>query len=315
MNTLLMRLNYHKSMLRVIENNSDVLDGKTDLTAALLTYAATTDRLTEITSGLVYPVSFVRRERVTYTQQLREEVRRMSDLGSLIAKKHNDVVLLSKMRQYRTMSYKLSSFRLFESAFDIADVLENFSEDATTVGFTVEEVTAFRNLAQQLSEAMSGIRGQLDDRRSNRLEIRKLFKVCTALLREHFDPFVRFNGKVYPEFAATYTLLRKRGGSRRKSKTTDAETGEISVNVFNSATNEPIVNATLTIADFNIVEQTDEDGNFIFEGLAASVYRIGCTAPGFDVPAVQTVNLAAGESIDVDFILNPVQPPIVNVAT
>ena len=62
------------------------------------------------------------------------------------------------------MSYKLSSFRLFESAFDIADVLENFSEDATTVGFTVEEVTAFRNLAQQLSEAMSGIRGQLDDR-------------------------------------------------------------------------------------------------------------------------------------------------------
>ena len=120
---------------------------------------------------------------------------------------------------------------------------------------------------------------------------------------------------MYPEFAATYTLLRKRGGSRRKSKTTDAETGEISVNVFNSATNEPIVNATLTIADFNIVEQTDEDGNFIFEGLAASVYRIGCTAPGFDVPAVQTVNLAAGESIDVDFILNPVQPPIVNVAT
>jgi len=302
-------------MHRVIENNSDALDGKTDLTAALLTYAATTDRLTEITSGLVYPVSFVRRERVTYTQQLREEVRRMSDLGSLIAKKHNDGVLLSKMRQYRTMSYKLSSFRLFESAFDIADVLENFSEDATTVGFTVEEVTAFRNLAQQLSESMSGIRGQLDDRRSSRLEIRKLFKDCTALLREHFDPFVRFNGKVYPEFAATYNLLRKRGGNRRKSKTTDTETGEISGNVFNSATNEPVANATLTVADFNLLVQTDEDGYFIFEGLPASAYRIGCTAPGFDIPAVQTVNLAAGESIDVDFVLIPVQPPIVNVPT
>lgn len=301
-------------MVRVIENNSDALNGKTDLTAAFESYAATTGRLTEITSGLVYPVTFVRRERVTYTLQLREEVRRMSDLGSLIAKKHNDVVLLSKMRQYRTMSYKLSAFKLVESAFDIADMLENFSEDAITVGFTVEEVTAFRNLAQQLSESMTGIRGKLDDRRSSWLEIRSLFKVCTVLLREHFDPFVRFNGKAYPEFAATYILLRKRGGNSKKSKPADAETCEISGTVFNSATNEPVVKATLTIAEFNLVEQTDEDGYYNFEGLAATAYQIGCTAPGFDVPAIQSVSLANGESLDVDFVLVPVQPAGENIS-
>lgn len=312
MNTLLVRLNYHKSMVRVIQNNTDALDGKTVLTAALETYAATTDRLTEITSGLVYPVTFVRRERVTYTMQLREEVRRMSDLGCLIAKKHNDPVMLSKMRDYRTMSYKLSAFKLIESAFSISDVLETFNEDAASVGFTVAEVTAFRALAQQLSDSMSGIRGQLDDRRKNWLEITKLFKVCTAILREHFDPFVRFNSKAYPDFAAAYDIQRKNVVRRKKQKGAVDDTGEISGTVFNSVTNEPIANATVTITDFNLVEQTDEDGYYIFDGLAASAYSIGCTAPGFNVPAVQSVILAIGDNLDVDFILVPAQQPVDN---
>lgn len=307
MNTLILRLNYHKSMVRVIENNADALDGKTDLTAALETYAATTGRLTEITSGLVYPVTFVRRERVTYTLQLREEVRRMSDLGCLIAKKHNDPVMLSKMRDYRTMSYKLSAFKLFESAFTIADVLETFSEDAATVGFTMDEVTAFRNLAQQLSESMTGIRGQLDDRRNNWLEINTRFKECTSILREHFDPFIRYNGKAYPDFAAAYDTQRKNVVRRKKPAGSVDETGEISGTVFNSETNEPVVNATVTIAEFNLVAQTDEDGYYSFDGLAATAYRVGCTAPDFNVPAVQTVNLASGESLDVDFMLVPAQ--------
>lgn len=302
-------------MVRVIENNSDALNGKTDLTAALETYAATTDRLTEIASGLVYPVTFVRRERVTYTLLLREEVRRMSDLGCLIAKKHNDPVMLSKMRDYRTMSYKLSAFKLFESAFDISDVLETFNEDATTVGFTVAEVTAFRTMAQQLSDSMTGIRGQLDDRRNNWLEIRNLFKVCTAILREHFDPFVRFNGKAFPDFAAAYNLQRKNVVRRKKQSGTTDNTGEISGTVFNSDTNEPIVNATVTIAEFNLVVQTDEDGYFIFEGLPLTSYRIGCSAPGFDVQEVQSVTLASGVNLDVDFMLVPVQPSVENAIT
>jgi hypothetical protein len=315
MNYLLQQLNYHKSLLRVITNNAEALDGKTELTAALETYAATTDRLTEITSGLVYPVTFVRRERVTYTLLLREEVRRMSDLGCLIAKKHNDPVMLSKMRDYRTMSYKLSAFKLFESAFDISDVLETFNEDATSLGFTVAEVTAFRTLAQQLSDSMTGIRGQLDDRRNNRLEIRNLFKVCTSILREHFDPFVRFNGKAFPDFAAAYDLQRKKVVRRKKPTGTTDDTGEISGTAFNSDTSEPVANATVTITEFNLVTQTDEDGYYIFEGLAATTYRIGCAAPGFDVPAVQLVTLTSGDSLDVDFMLVPVQTPVENVTT
>lgn len=315
MNTHILRLNYHMSMVRVIENNSDALNGKTDLTAALETYAATTGRLTEITSGLVYPVTFVRRERVTYTLQLREEVRRMSDLGCLIAKKHNDQVMLSKMRDYRTMSYKLSAFKLVQSAFDISDVLESFSEDATTVGFTVEEVTTFRNLAQQLSDSMTGIRGQLDDRRNNWIEIRTLFKACTAILREHFDPFVRFNGKAFPDFAAAYTTQRKNVVRRKKQSGSMDETCEISGTVFNSETNEPIVNATVTIAEFNLVAQTDEDGYYFFDGLTVTGYRIGCTAPGFAVPALQLVTLSSGHNPDVDFMLVPAQPVVENGTT
>jgi hypothetical protein len=234
----------------------------------------------------------------------------MSDLGCLIAKKHNDVVMLSKMRDYRTMSYKLSAFRLFESAFDIADVLETFSEDAPTVGFTEAEVTAFRNLAQQLSDSMTGIRGQLDDRRNNRIEIKTLFKLCTATLREHFDPFIRYNGMLFPDFAAAYATQRKNVVRRKKPAGSVDESYEISGTVFNSDTNEPIVNATVTIAEFNLVEQTDEDGYYIFDGLAAIAYKVGCTAPEFNVPAIQTVNLAGGERLDVDFMLVPAQPVV-----
>lgn len=87
MKTLLSRIDYHRSIHRVLSNNSDAFEGKTVLTAALEDYAATTGRISEITSGLVYPVTFVRRERVTLSQQLREEVSHMSDNGCMIAKK------------------------------------------------------------------------------------------------------------------------------------------------------------------------------------------------------------------------------------
>jgi hypothetical protein len=220
--------------------------------------------------------------------------------------------MLSKMRDYRTMSYKLSAFKLFESALNISDVLEKFNEDASTVGFTMLEVTSFRNLAQQLSESMTGIRGQLDDRRNNWLEIRTLFKVCTAILREHFDPFVRYNNKIFPDFAAAYNAQRKNVVRRKKAAVTTDRTGEISGTVFNSDTNEPIVNATVTIAEFNLVAQTDEDGYYIFDELAATAYRIGCTAPGFDVPAIQSVTLLAAASLDVDFVLIPIQGRVEN---
>ena len=301
--------------MRVINNFPEALEGRNDLTAVKVKYTATTDRLSELTSGLVYPATFIRRERILYKSELRVVVRRMSDLGILIATKHNDPVLLSKMKDYRTMSYKLSAYKLYESAFDIADVLDTFEDDALTVGFTTEEVVAFRALAQQLSDSSTSIRGLLDDRRNNWLEVRTLLKVCTAILRDHFDPFVRFHGSAFPDFAAAYNLQRKTVPRRKKQVVSANETGEISGNVFNSATNEPVVNATVTIADFNLVAQTDEDGYFIFEGLPLTGYRIGCSAPGYDVPAVQSVILVSGQNLDVDFMLDPVQPPVQNTTT
>ncbi len=204
------------------------------------------------------------------------------------------------------MAYKLSAYKLYQSAFSIADVLDTFIEDAPTVGFTSDQVVAFRALAQALADSLSDVNSQLDDRRHNWLEVKTLLKHCTAILREHFDPFMRVNARFYPDLAASYNL--QRNGKRTKRKPVTEETGEISGTITNAETEETLANVTVTIADFNLVTQTDDDGNYLFDELPTSVCRVSCSVPNYEVPFDQTVSVIISETMIVDFALFPVQP-------
>jgi hypothetical protein len=309
MGYIIIRIDYHKSILRVLNSNTPAFEGKTELTSAITKYAAIIDQMSGLASGLVYPVTFVRRERIIFVQQLRESLHHMSDNGCILAKKLKDEVLLSKMKEYRLMSYKLSAYKLYESAYDIADALEAHLEEAPSVGFTPDEVVAFRAQATQLADSMSEIRDQLDERRNNWLVVRTLLRECTSILRDQFDPFVRVNAKTFPDLAAGYNLQRRAGAGRKKRKPATDETAEIQGRVTNALTGEPLPEVTLTIADFNLVEQSDESGYYTFEELPSSVCRIGAYLPGYEVPAEQTVSLNNGESLEINFVLVPVTVP------
>jgi hypothetical protein len=300
------RIDYFKSILRVIGKYPEIIEGKTDLTAAAAKLAANTDRLSEIASGLVYPYTFIQRERVTLRKSLQDEVRRMSYLGCLVASKHNDPVLLSKMKEYRAITYKISTYKLYVSAYDIADVLDTYvADDGLTIGFTAKEIESLRLLATQLSTSLSDARGQLEDRRTNKNEAKTLFKNCTSILKESFDPYVQACKASIPDFATAYLTIRN--GVGKSKKATANATAEISGTVTDAADGEPIVNATVTLPDFNLTTTTDEDGCFVFDELPLTSFKVGCSATDYEVPQPQNVTLAAGDSCTVDFFLNRVQ--------
>ena len=307
MNTLLNRVDYHKSIQRILQNSNNAIEGKAVLVAALDKYNSNIDRLGELTSDLVYPVTFVRKDRIELHKQLRSELARIANTGCLLAKKLNDSAMLSKMKQYRAMASKFSIFVLYESAFDIAGVFEANSIHYADIGCTAEEITAFKDQAQQLSDKVNDVRGQLDDRRRNRHETRALVKECNRLLIEHFDPFVKAQANAQPDFATAYAVQRALATGGKHKKGTMEETAEISGTVSDLKTSAPLANATVTIADLNLVAKTDNEGNYSFEELPPTDCTIECSLPGYETPEKQTLSVNAGDVLLADFSLKPSQ--------
>lgn len=307
MNSAVERLDRYKSLLRILDLYSDALNGKSEILAAKSNFAATTEQLDGIISDLVFPLAFIRRTQVDLRHQLRSEFQRMSRIGILIAKKHNDNFMLSQMKGYRNMVYTLNSFSLRESAFDLADVLESYLDDAETIGFTAGDITAFRQFAGNFANVMQATRDQLVDRRKKRQDVRNLFRVCNGILKESLDPFVQISTLAYPDLATAYKLIRYNSGKSKTAGSAGAETAEISGTVSDAATNLPIEGATVFVTAYNLLADTDADGCYVFEGLAPGEYRVGCTANGYITPAVVVVNIAAGDSADADIFLSALQ--------
>lgn len=307
MNTLLNRVDYHRSIQRILQNNNNAIEGKAVLVAALDKYNSNINRLGELTSGLVYPVTFVRKDRIELHKQLRSELARIANTGCLLAKKLSDSALLSKMKQYRTMASKYSIFVLYESAFDIAGVFEANSIHYADIGCTAEEITGFKDLAQQLSDKVNDVRGQLDDRRRNRYETLALIKECNHLLVEHFDPFVKAQANAQPDFCTAYNVQRALTTGGKHKKGTLEETAEISGTVTDFKTSAPLPNATVTIADLNLVAKTDEEGNYSFEELPPVACVVECSLQGYETPGKQILVVNAGDVLMADFSLKPTQ--------
>ena len=214
------------------------------------------------------------------------------------------------MKGYRSMVYSLTSFRLRESSFDLADVLEAYPEDGETIGFTADDITAFRQLAGNFAETMQSVREQFDDRRKKRQDVRDLFKVCDGILKESLDPFIQINAAIFPDLATAYKLIRYNSGKSKSAGTAASETAEISGTVADASTNLPVEGATVFVTAYNLLTETDADGMYIFDGLAPGEYRVACSVNGYEPPAVQAVLLVEGGSTIADFFLTALQSPV-----
>jgi hypothetical protein len=308
MNTQISKHQRYKSIIRVMDNHPEALEGKTEIINAKALFVKKDNRIEELITVLVPPVSIFYGPKRETLAILRQKVKRMTGLGILIAQKHNDILLLQTMKAYKSLAYKTTAYKLYENAMKVADAIEQFAEDAVGFGFSNEEIELFRAVVNTFGEILAETGNQLNDRKANRTEIVSLFKDCNKLLKENFDPFAIFISEIYPEFYREYTLLRN-GISRKKvTKDSVVEFGEISGTISDSDTGLPIEGVNVTIPGHDLVTVTDEDGYYMFDGLVTDTYRVTCSCQGYQVPAEQKVEITVDStSPDVDFILVAVQ--------
>ena len=313
MNTQILKHQRYKSIIRVMDNHPEVIEGKTEIQNAKETFANKDNRIEELISVLVPPVSIFYGPKRETLIVLRKKVKRMTGLGILIAQKHNDLLLLQTMKAYKSLAYKTTAYKLYENALKVADLIEQNSEDAVAFGFSNEEITVFRTVVVTFGEILAETGNQLNDRKANRIEFASLFKDCNKILKESFDPFSVFVSEIYPEFFREYSLLRVGGGRRKSAPTADAEYGEITGTITDSLTNLPLSGVTVSIPDYNLVAVTDEDGYYMFDDLVIAAYRISCSCPGYQVPDVQIAEITLDVlSVDIDFSLDAIE--IINAA-
>jgi hypothetical protein len=287
-----------------MDNYPEALEGKTDILAAKAAFVAKDNRIEELISTLVPPVSIFYGPKRETLNALRQKVKRMTGLGILIAQKHNDLFMLQTMKAYKGLATRTTAYKLYENAIKVADSIEQYATDAAGFGFSNEEIQLFRTSVSSFGAILAETGNQLNDRKADRLELANLFKECNKLLKEHLDPFALFVSEIFPEFYRAYSLLRVNGGRRKSSSAQQAEPGEISGTVIDSVTNEPISGVIISIPEYDLVTETDEDGYYLFSELLIGKYKLKCSKTGYQVPDIQNVELSATTpSLDVDFIL------------
>ena len=308
MNTQISKHQRYKSLIRVMDNHPEVLEGKTEILAAKAAFISKDSRIEELITELVPPVSIVYGPKRETMVILREKVKRMTGLGILIAQKHNDLKLLQSMKVYKSLAYKTTAYKLYTNALQVADSIEEFKTDAVGFGFSNEEIVQFRTVVTNFGTTLTETGNQLNDRKANRKELSSLYKECNKILKENFDPFAIFVSENYPEFYREYSLLRAGAGRKKSAKNTDAEKSEISGTVTDSATGLAVEGATITLKGYDQATTTDEDGYYIFSDLLTGSYRINCSCQGYQVPFEQSAEIKLDTTtIDVDFSLEAVE--------
>lgn len=290
MNKEIARHQKYRSIIRVFNNHNTLIDGKTEIQNALQLLEQKNDRISELISNLVVPVTLVYSPRRESNSTLREKLRRVTGLGILIAQKNNDLKLLESMKTYKKLALKCSAYKLYENALRVSEAITQYATDAGDYGFTAEELSNFSNMVTAFGDTLTDTGNQLNDRKAGHSELDDLFADCNKILSKNLDPFAVFVATSYPEFYREYTLLR-RSPKRGSVKKTDSFSGEISGMVYNSATSEGLEGATVTLPDYNLVTETDEDGYYEFDELAAATYKVKVSMEGYEVPSVAQVTV------------------------
>lgn len=124
------------------------------------------------------------------------------------------------------------------------------------------------------------------------------------MLKEQIDPVIRFEGIANPGLYREY-LIARRTGARKKQESNADLLMDISGTVTDITTGEPVANATIDIAASELLTTTDADGYYLFEELPSGDYTLSCHATGYRLPEKVKVKAADGESLQIDFNLQP----------
>jgi len=294
----------YMAMLRVFEKYAAQFDGKLDVKAIIVLFVANTKRIGELLSKLARPRKTLTGPSRDKASKLRKTLFTMADLGILMGANRKDDPQVDKFTEIRKGSRTYSIWDMHQAALQAYAELAVYPEVGIKIGLTEEMLEAFKLQADEFVEVLETTDAILKERKSDREELRSLFKANTLLLRRQIEPSIRLEAEGTPGLLREYLIARKTG-ARKKQEITDDLLAEFSGTITDIITGLPIANATVDIAACELITTTDADGYYQFDEVPVGDSIINCHAPGYRVPEKVKVTAASGESLQIDFSLQP----------
>lgn len=305
MKTYLNRSTKITAIKNLLENHSEAFEGRSEILATKDSFISNALSLAEKINQLIIPYRADLIERVESRSEFANQISRLNNIGLLLARRKQDSSMLVTFQSFSRKSYISVHSALAMVEFASTAFAEN-QELAAQVGVTAEELTMLDNLKQVFTAAAAQTAQKLEARRTLHLEIKNLIKQCNQLLRKELDIYIRFQQLAYPQLALNYKLIRY--SRRRKNNPSLIAEADISGQVTDAITGEPIANANISLIEHTYVLQTDTEGNYLFDELPENTYTLSCHAMGYLVPEEARLIVGKNESVIWNFALNPVSP-------
>jgi len=296
----------NERLMRVMTNNPEASLGKPEIVAANEAFAANNNQCGILLAGLAYPRSVIYRPKQDQQKKLRQMTAIMAGMGMLLATRQKDAPKTDMYKEYKLKASKGPSWELSQHSLQVAGELAKEDEEvAASVGLTATDLVTFKGMADQFVITLVTTDTLLKQRKAASEELNILMKENADIMRLQFDPYVNFVKDVLPAFNREYKIARSNPLPRKYAKKPEEIITELSGTATDSATGNPLVDATVLITELNLIAITDEDGYYLFDEIPVCSFNISCHAKGYKLPADEKVTITGTEPLQINFSLDP----------
>ena len=298
----------------VLTNNPEPLEGFTEIIEAKEMFIVKKTRISELLTTLNKPVTEVYGVKIDSRDKLRSLLKLAIGTGITVATRQKNQPLLRTLKSYKVALGNTNTHDLPDMATRVCTELEQYHTVAAGSGLTAAKLAELKGLTTSFREIIEGTDYEFSTRKACRKELKGLITDCINILNNEIVPYVEHCKDTFPDFYNAFTAAYgKKKYSRKKPAAVNTEPANITGTVTDSVTGELVEGAIINLIETETVTETDEDGTYEIDEVAAVKYTVGCHAPGYLVPDSVTADPKAGESLVIDFSLvpEPVIPPTV----
>lgn len=305
MNRIIIRHQKMRAISRILENHSEIFEGKAEALVLKDNFAQQLDSAALLISEMLKPTSVIRMPKLVEQKHLELETIKMIKLGILLAIHIKNDSFKHLFKTYRKKIYSVSAYKKFEIASHVEAELKKYQTVALEFGLTIERLQQFNTLVTDFGNMLELTGENLFQRKKGRVDMNQLLKICNETLRFKIDPLMGLYQELHPQVTDEYFLARDIKSRKRKKTSVVNQRVEILGTVTDVTTGLPVANAVINLIGHELVTETDVDGYYLFDDLPATTFVISCHSQGYELPTQVSATAKPNESLVVDFVLLP----------
>jgi hypothetical protein len=196
MKRILAKQTHYKSLINILRRHPEFAEGKAQLQRMVAELESREKRMSEILSDICRPVSIFYAEKCQAEKEMNESMLRFTNLGKMAAYNKQDETLHSVMKTYLEQLYKVSAYRLYLNALNVAELLQTLDTNLGGPEFHSRQLPEFRRQAEEFGTKLTALADQLHRRKALKKELAELIASTNLFLRDVMDNAVTLSGSL-----------------------------------------------------------------------------------------------------------------------